>query len=197
MLINDGLFSKHSEAAHIVAVSNLLGPRSYQVFNNLTFDAEGKDKSKKDDVLFMFEKYFKPTQSILQSWYQLGSIYSNQCKDQTELMSKLCDVANDCSFPKKDEIVKFLFHIHNTNETVKDQLIEKMKTTNSLTDILQLAKTVESKLQTETLSKQLLQNVEKLNTPTEVHAVQKCHHSKTNISIKFKKYQWQEIIQQV
>ena len=100
---------------------NWLGPRSCQVFNNLTFDAEGKDKLKIDDVLFMFEKHFKHTQSVLQSWYQLGSLYSSQCKDQTEFMSKLCDVANDCSLANKDEIVKFLFLIHNTNERVKDQ----------------------------------------------------------------------------
>ena len=51
-----------------------------------------------------------------------------------------CDVANDCSFANKDEIVKFLFLIHNTNERVKDQLIEKMKMMYTLTDILQLAK---------------------------------------------------------
>ena len=60
----------------------------------------------------------------------------------------------------KDEIVKFLFLIHNTNERVKDQLIEKMKTMDTLTDILQLAKTVESMVQIETLSKQLLQMFE-------------------------------------
>ena len=51
-------------------------------------------------------------------------------------MSKLYDVANDCSFANKDEIVTFLFLIHNTNERVKDQLIEKMKTTDTLTDIV-------------------------------------------------------------
>ena len=48
----------------------------------------------------------------------------------------------------------------------------------TLTDILQLAKTVESTVQTKTLSKQLLQNIGKLNTTTEVHAVQKHHHNK-------------------
>ena len=124
------------------------------MFNNLNSDAEGKDKSKIDDVLFMFEKHFKPTLSVLQLCYQLGSIYSSQ--DHTEYISKLCDVANDWSFANKDEIVKFLFLIHNTNERVKDQLIDKMKTTDTLTDILQLAKTVELIVQMETLSKQLL-----------------------------------------
>ena len=67
LLINDGPFSKHSEPACIAAVLNWLGPKSYQVFNNLNFDAEGKGKSKIDDVLFIFEKHFKPTQSVLQS----------------------------------------------------------------------------------------------------------------------------------
>ena len=86
------------------------------------------------------------------------------------------------SFANKDEIVKFLFLILNINERVKDQLIEKMKPSDTLTDILQLAKIVESMVQMETLSKQILPNVGKLNTTTEVHAVQKHHHSKTNVS---------------
>ena len=178
LLINDGPFSKHPEPALIAAVLNWLGPRFYLVFNILNFDADVRGKSKKDDVLFMFESHFKPTQSVLQSWYQPGSIYSSQCKDQTEFMSKLHDVANDCSFANKNEVVNFLFLIHNTNERVKYQLKEKMKTTDSLTDILQLAQTVESTVQMETLSKQLLQKVGKLNTTTDVYAVQKCHHSK-------------------
>ena len=55
--------------------------KSYQVFNDLNFDAEGKDKSKIDDVLLLFEQHFKPTQSVLILWYQLGSIYPSQCKD--------------------------------------------------------------------------------------------------------------------
>ena len=84
----------------------------------------------------MFEKHFKPTQFVLQSWYQLGSIYSSQCKDQTEFLSKLCNVANNCSFANKDEIVIFSFLIHNSNKRVKDQLIEKMENTDTLTDIL-------------------------------------------------------------
>ena len=167
LLTNDGPFSKHGEAAHVTAILNWLGPKSYQVFDNLNFEAERK------------EKHFKPTQSVLQSQYQLGSIYLSQCKDQTEFMSKLCDVANDCRFANKDEIVKILFLIHNTNERVKDQLIEKIKTVVTLTDILQLAKTVELTVQMETLSKQLLQNIGKLGMTIEVHAIKKHHHIKS------------------
>ena len=53
--------------------------------------------------------HFKPTQSVLQSWYQLGSVYSSQCKNQMEFMNKLKDVAADCSFSNKEEVIKFLF----------------------------------------------------------------------------------------
>ena len=49
--------------------------------------------------------------------------------------------------------MKFLFLIHNTNVRVKDYLIEDMKPENTLADGLQLAKTVESTVQMETLSK--------------------------------------------
>ena len=63
--MSDAPFSMHSEPACIAAVLNWLGPNSYPVFNNLNFDVEGGDKSKIDDVLVMFEKHFKPTQSVL------------------------------------------------------------------------------------------------------------------------------------
>ena len=51
----------------------------------------------------------------------------------------------------------------------------------TLTDILQLAKNVESMVQMETLSKQLLQNVGKLGITTEVHAIRKHHHSENKL----------------
>ena len=65
LLINDGPFSKHSEPACIAAVLKWLGPKSYQAFNNCNSNVEGKDRSKISDVLFMFEKHFKPIQSVL------------------------------------------------------------------------------------------------------------------------------------
>ena len=74
-------------------------------------------------------------------------------------MSKPCDVATDGSFTNKDEIVQFLFLIHNTNERVKDQLIEKMKTTDTLTDILNWLKLLNQWCTWRHYPKQLLQNV--------------------------------------
>ena len=48
----------------------------------------------------------------------------------------------------------------------------------TLTDILQCAKSIELMVQMETLSKLLPQNVGKLSMTTEVHAIHKHHHSR-------------------
>ena len=68
-------------------------------------------------------------------------------------------------------MIKFLFLIHNTSDRVND-LIQHMKPENILADVLQLAKTIRSVVQMETLSKQLLQNVGKLNQ-TNIHGFNK------------------------
>ena len=148
------------------------------MFNNLNFDTEGKDKSKIDVISNPHSLYSNCGTNLV------PYIQAN-VKTKPEFVSKLHDVANDCSFADKDEIVNFLFLIHNTKERVKDQWIEKMRTMNTITNIFHLAKAVESTVQMETLSKQLLKNTGKLNTTTEVHAVQKHHLSKKTFPIKF------------
>ena len=60
LLINIGLFSKHSEPGGIATVLNWLGLKSYQVFKNLNFDAKGKDKTKIGDVLFTLKSISNP-----------------------------------------------------------------------------------------------------------------------------------------
>ena len=136
LLINDSLFSKHQEPVHIAAVLNWFGLKSYQVFNTLNFDAEGKDRTKIMMSCSCLKSISSPHNLCFNNGYQFGSIFSSQCKDQTEFMSKLHDATNDCNFENNDEIVKFLFLIHNTNDSVKDQLIEKLKMTDVLVDIL-------------------------------------------------------------
>ena len=89
-----------------------------------------------------------------------------------EFLNKLKDVAADCSCTNKDKAIKFFFLIHNTNKRVKDYLIEHMHPENTLANVLQSAKTVDSTDQTETLSKQHLQNVGKPNQ-TEIHGFNK------------------------
>ena len=109
---------------------------------------EDKDKKKLINVFEVLGGHFKPTQSVLQSWYQLGSAYSSQCKDQTEFLNKLKDIATDCSFSNKEEVIKFLFLIHNTNERDEDYLIEHLKPENTLATVVQLTKIVESTVKT-------------------------------------------------
>ena len=79
-------------------------------------------------------------------------------------MLKLKDIANDCSFTNSDEVVKFLFLTHNQNSRIKDAVMDKMKGTSTLTECLAMAKTVESTIETEKLSKIFLQNVNKPET---------------------------------
>ena len=122
----DGPYSNHTEPAHIAVVLNWMSPHSDQIFNTLRFP-EDRDKQKLIGVLEILGGHFKPTQSVLQSWYQLDYVYISQCKDQMEFWNKVKDVATGCSFSNKEEVIKFLFLIHKTTGRVKDYLIEYMK----------------------------------------------------------------------
>ena len=132
----------------------------------------------------MYLKHLKFTssqQSLFQSWYQLGGQYFSSFKSQTDFMLKLKDIANDCSFTNSDEVVKFLFLTHNQNSRVKDALLDKMKGTSTLTECLAIAKTVESTIETEKLSKTFLQNVNKPET-TDVDEVNRSKRQNQNRS---------------
>ena len=85
-------------------------------------------------------------------------------------MLKLKDIANDCSFTNSDEVVKFLFLTHNQNLRVKDALLDMMKGTSTLKECLAIAKTVESTIKREKMSKTFLQNVNKPET-TDINEV--------------------------
>ena len=150
---------KHLEDdGKIGAFLNWLGPKSYAVFNNLVFGT-GKSNEKFEDVLEAFELYFKPTQSIYQSWYLLGSFYSGACESQAAFMNKLNEIAGECGFTTKDEVVKLLFLIHNQDARVRDKLLKNLTPTSSLQECLGWAKCVESTIQTEALSEKLLKGM--------------------------------------
>ena len=124
--------------------------------------ALGKDKKKYQDVLDAFDSYFKPMQTIMHSWYQLGNIYSSQCKDQTEFMTRLKELSKETGFKEPDELTKFLFVIYNTDSKVKEYLIDKGDLTKTCTEFLEMARSVESMVKTETLSRELLGHVGKV-----------------------------------
>ena len=77
--------------------------------------------------------------------------------------------------------------IHNTDTKVRDYLIDKGDPTKTCSDFLTLARSVESKVQTETMSKQLLQNMGKLSINAAEHtqvSSQQQHRSSSRQSNK-------------
>ena len=117
-----------------------------------TEEPNKKDKNKLKDVLEVFEAQFTPLQSMIHSWYNLGALHSHHCKDQADFMSQLHSLSNDCAFTNADEVVKFLFLIHNSHKHVQDQLLKDVTKNSSLTDCLLSARQIEAHIQTEKLA---------------------------------------------
>ena len=115
-----------------------LGDRSYELINTLNFPV-GKSKDVLNDVIEQFESYFKPSQSTFQSWYELGSIYSSQFKNQNDFLNKLLDVLKDCDLDNPNELVMFLFLVHNQNGRGCENLLKEMKSDSTLQDCLHIA----------------------------------------------------------
>ena len=64
------------------SILNWLGIEAYRVYDNLPItEAQKQDP---EQLLEAFKKYFKPECNVFQSWYTLGSIYSNAFKTQSE-----------------------------------------------------------------------------------------------------------------
>ena len=139
-----------------------MGDKGHQVYASLDWTALGKDKKKYQDVLDAFDSHFKPIQTIMHTWYLLGNIYSSQCKDQTEFMTRLKELSKETGFKEPDELTKFLFVIHNTDSKVREYLIDKGDPTKTCSEFLQMARSVESMVKTETLSRELLGHVGKI-----------------------------------
>ena len=131
----------------------------------------------------MYSKHLKLTLNQHSLSFRAGiNLVDNtpvRSKSQTDFMLKLKEIANDCSFTNSDEVVKFLLLTHNQNARVKDALLDKMKGTSTLTECLTIAKTVESTIETEKLSKTFLQNVNKPES-TEVDEINRSKRQNWN-----------------
>ena len=96
-------FKSASDTDKVSTFLNWLGPKLYGILNHLVFP-DGKSKTVYQHVIDQFTLYFKPRQkSIIQSWYQLCNLTSALCKNQTEFMNRLLDIASECVFSNKDE----------------------------------------------------------------------------------------------
>ena len=161
-ILMEGPYEDYKEPDKVAAILGWLGDKGHQVYASLDWAALGKNKKLYKHVLEAFESYFKPMQTIMHSWYQLGNIYSSQCKDQTEFMTRLKELSKETGFKEPDELTKFLFVIHNTDSKVREYLIDKGDPTKTCTEFLAMARSVESMVKTETLSRELLGQVGKV-----------------------------------
>ena len=69
----------------------------------------------------------------------LGHCSVSSCKSQTQFMYNLKELARQCEFIYKDEIVKFLFLIHNKHEKVMEELLKSVTKDTSLNQCLEFA----------------------------------------------------------
>ena len=117
-----GTYKENPGHAKVGAILNWLGDSAFEVYANFIWP----DPADKDDplkVLKAFEDYFKPAQNKYHCWYSLGRIYCSQFKSQSEFMVKLHECVRECLFEKPDEVVKFLFLMHNQNAHVCEELL--------------------------------------------------------------------------
>ena len=137
------------------AILNWLADASFEIYGNFMWTAPA-DKDDPLKVLKAFKDCFKPAQNKYHCWYSLSGIYSSQFKSQSKFMVKLHKCVGECSFEKPDEVVKFLFLMHNQNAHVCDELLKSMKDSDAHNDILGYTHLVEGTQHSESLSKAYL-----------------------------------------
>ena len=169
-----GQYEKCSNGIKCGSILDWLGIEAYPRYNNLSISED--DKKDPNKLLGAFECYLKPEYNIFQSWYALGSIYSGAFKTQSEFYHKLNSVANDCNFTNKEEIVKFLYLIHNQNTRVREHLLKELTDTTSFADMLRMARVCEGTVHSEEISKQ---HLELVKTVKQVDAIHQQNNSKS------------------
>ena len=178
-ILMEGPYKSVQEMDKVAAILGWLGDKGFNLYEAIDWEGIGKNKQLYKEVLDAFEAHFKPCQTAMHSWYQLGSVYSNQCKNQTEFMQKLKEIAQETGFRPavRDELIKFLFVTHNTDQKVREYLLDKADPEKTCQDFLKLAKTVESLVKTENMSRELLAGAGKV--PVGAIAKQKRFQSKS------------------
>ena len=163
LLLVGGSYTGMEEKQKVNMLLNWMTDKGQKIYKEQlvfrTEEPDKKDKEKLKDVLEVFEAHFTPLQSMIHSWYNLGALHSHHCKDQADFMSQLRSLANDCAFTNADEVVKFLFLIHNSHKCVQDQLLKDVTKNSSLTDCLQSVRRIKAHIQTEKLADKMHNNM--------------------------------------
>ena len=159
-LLVNGPYSHVPAHLQVSVLLNWFADHLYELINTIEFPP-GKSKEVLNDVIEQFESYFKPSQSTFQLWYELRSPYSSQFKGQNDFLNKLLDVSKDYELDNPNELVKFLFLVHNQNSHVRENLLKEMKSDSTLQDCLHIAKLTKGTVHVEKLGRNFLANVEK------------------------------------
>ena len=165
-----GTYKDNPGHAKVGAVLNWLGNTAFEIYGNVMWTTT-TDKDDPLKVLKAFKDYFRPAQNKYHYWYSLGGIYSSQFKSQSEFMVKLRECVRECLFEKPDEVVKFLFLMHNQRARVREELLKSMKDADGLNDILGCARLVEGTQHSESLSKAYLDTVKIPDSSVKVDAI--------------------------
>ena len=140
LLLDGGPYTGMEEKQKVNTLLNWMTDKGQKIYKEQlifpTKEPDKKDKNKLKDVLEVFEAHFTLLQSMIHSWYNLGALHSHHCKDQADFMSQLHSLSKDCAFINADEVVKFLFLIHNSHKRVQAQLLKDVTKNSSLTGCL-------------------------------------------------------------
>ena len=90
-----GPYAKYDDPSKISAFLSWTGDKGFQLYKNINWERTGYNKDRWEDVVKAFGEEFKPCQTVMQSWYQLGNLYSSHCKDQTEFMTRIKELAKE------------------------------------------------------------------------------------------------------
>ena len=142
-----------SEKQKVATVLNWLGRTAYQLHEE--FDYTRADKNKLTDVLEKFNNYFQPQHNMIHAWYRIGTTFSDSTdiKAQSDFMYRLKDLTKKCEFTNSNEVVKFLYLIHNKHAEVKRELLKHVTKETTLGQCLEYAHNIEGNLQSVELSK--------------------------------------------
>ena len=97
---------------------------------------------------------------------------TGEIKTQSDFMYRLKDLAKQCEFTNSDEVVKFLFLIHNRHSEVKQEFLKCVTKDTTLIQCLEYACSVEGNLQSVEMSK-YIEKAQPSTSTTDVHAVNK------------------------
>ena len=162
LLLVVGPYSSMTDKMKVVTLQNWMTDRGQKINKDeLVFPDEEdkkKDHNKLVDILDVFEAHFTPLQFMIHSWYNLGVLHSHHCKDQSDFISKFHNLAKDWGFTNQDEVIKFLFLIHNSHRYVQDQLLKEITNKSTINDFLQSPRWLKAIIQSEKLAQKMHQS---------------------------------------